>query len=183
MLAIFGRKKLTTERTAQIIAHHIVEVTEAGFPDLAGFINDSPEFMINPNLQSDDYGKFLMIVIAGNYSYLPQYFLEGQDKEIITACNEHFATAFGMTKHQFEETLKDYKSTMQRANFPSKNIISAMCKGIFLKYNLSDFQEEYFREMRTPNPIFLKNLGDVVKNFLVDWEAFKEKYKVVGAQG
>jgi len=44
MLTIFGRKKITAERAAQIFSHHIVEVTEAGFPDVAGFINDSPEF-------------------------------------------------------------------------------------------------------------------------------------------
>jgi hypothetical protein len=128
MLTIFGRKKLTTERTAQIFSHHIVEVTEAGFPDVAGFINDSPEFVRNPNVQDHDYGKFLMVVIAGNYACLPQYFQEGQDKEIITACNRHLANVFDMTTEDFENTLKEYKDCMARANFPSKNVVSASAK-------------------------------------------------------
>ncbi len=183
MLTIFGRKKLTPERTAQIFSHHIIEVTEAGFPDVAGFINDSPEFVLNPNIQPNDFGKFLMVVIAGNYANLPQYFEEGQDKEIIAVCNQHLANVFDMTPEVFSQTLKDYKDCMARANFPSKNVVSAMTKGVFLKYELTDFQEEYFREMKTPNPIFLKNLGEVMKNFLMDWIAFNEKYKVAGNQG
>jgi len=124
-----------------------------------------------------------MVVIAGNYSSLSQYFQEGQDKEIIAACNHHLANVFDMTPEKFAETISQYKDCMSRANFPSKNIVSAMCKGVFLKYRLTDFQEEYFREMKTPNPIFLKNFGDVMKNFLMDWTAFNEKYRVVGNQG
>jgi len=183
MLTIFGRKKLTSEQAAQIFSHHVVDVAEAGFPEVAGFINDSPEFISNPNIQPDDYGKFLMVVIAGNFSYLPQHFTEGQDKEIIEACKTYLAGVFDMTPNVFSETIKEYKDCMARANFPSKNVVSAMSKGVFLKYNLTNFQEEYFREMKTPNPIFLKNFGDVMKNFLMDWTAFNEKYKVVGHQG
>lgn len=182
MLTIFGRKKLTTERTAQIFSHHIVEVTEAGFADVAGFINDSSEFVVNPNIQENDFGKFLMVVIAGNFSNLPQYFTEGQDKEIISAAKNYLANVFDMTPEAFSNTLKEYKDCMARANFPSKNVISAMSKGVFLKYELTDFQEEYFKEMKTPNPIFIKNLGEVMKNFLMDWTAFNEKYRVVGSQ-
>lgn len=33
--------------------------------------------------------------------------------------------------------------------------------------------------MKTPNPIFLKNLDELMRNFLWDWEAFNERYKVV----
>jgi hypothetical protein len=179
MLTIFGRKKLTTERAAHIFSHHIIETVESGFGDVAGFINDSPEFISNPNIQSDDYGKFLMIVIAGNFSYITQHFSDGQDKEIIDGCIQKLAPAFGMTPVEFGLKVKEYKECMARANHPSKNIIYAMSKGAFVKYNLNDYQEEYFRQMKTPNPIFLKNLDELMKNFLWDWEAFNDKYKVV----
>jgi len=33
--------------------------------------------------------------------------------------------------------------------------------------------------MKNPNPIFLKNLDELMKNFLWNWEVFNEKYKVV----
>ena len=181
MLTIFGRKKISTERAAHIFSHHIIETVESGFADLAGFINDSPEFIVDPNIQSDDYGKFLMIVIAGNFSYITQHFSDGQDKEIIDSCVQKLAPAFEMTPTEFSLKIKEYKECMARANHPSKNIIYAMSKGVFLKYNLSAFQEDYFRQMKTPNPIFIKNLDELMKNFLWDWEVFNDKYKVVSA--
>jgi hypothetical protein len=181
MLTIFGRKKLTTERAAHMFSHHIIETVETGFPELAGFINDSPEFISNPNIQPGDFGKFLMIVIAGNFTYISQYFTEGQDKEIIENCVQKMAPAFGMTPTEFSLKIKEYKDCMARANHPSKNIIYAMSKGVFLKYGLNDYQEEYFRQMKTANPIFLKNMDELMKNFLWDWEAFNDKYKVVSS--
>lgn len=179
MLTIFGRKKLTTERVAQVFAHHIIDSAEKGFKDVAGFINDSPEFVTNPNISPEDYGKFLMITIAGNFSYITQHFSDGLDKEIIELAVQKLAPAFEMTPAEFSQTVKDYKECMARANHPSKNIVYAMSKGIFVKYNLANYQEEYFRQMKTPNPIFLKNMDEIMKNFLWDWEAFNEKYKVV----
>jgi len=181
MLTIFGRKKLTTERAAHIFSHNIIETVETGFPELAGFINDSPEFIVNPKVQPDDYGKFLMIVVAGNFSYLSQNFTDGQDKEIIENCVQKMAPVFDMTPIEFSLKIKEYKECMARANHPSKNIIYAMSKGVFLKYELNQYQEEYFRQMKTANPIFLKNIDDLMKNFLWDWEAFNEKYKVVSS--
>jgi hypothetical protein len=183
MLTIFGRKKLTTERVAHMFAHHIIETTENGFKDVAGFINDSPEFTTNPKIGEEDYGKFLMIVIAANFSYINQFFADGLDKEIVDHAVSKFAPAFDMTPVEFGLKVKEFKECMSRANHPSKNIVYAMSKGVFVKYNLADYQEEYFRLMKTPNPIFLKNLDEIVKNFLWDWEAFNEKYKVVTSAG
>jgi hypothetical protein len=68
---------------------------------------------------------------------------------------------------------------MNRVNAPSKNTLYAMSKAVFYKYNLMDFQDEYFRGMKTHNPIFCKNLDEIMRNFLWDWEAFNEKYKVI----
>jgi hypothetical protein len=179
MLTIFGRKKVTAERVAHIFAHNIVETVENNFADVAGFINESPEFIQSPSIGENDFGKFLMIVLAGNFSYISQYFNNGMDKAIIEGITQRMAPAFDMTPTEFSMKVKEYKECMARANHPSKNIVYAMSKGVFLKYNLVDCQEEYFRQMKTPNPIFLKNLDDLMKNFLWNWEVFNEKYKVV----
>jgi hypothetical protein len=179
MLTIFGKKKLSPERVAHLLAHNILETVETGFPDVAGFIKDSPEFIRTPDIDSDDYGKFLMIVIAGNISYIPQFFTEGQDKEIIDECIKKFAPVFDMSTTELSSHVKEYKEFMCRVNVPSKNMLYAMSKAIFFKYDLNDCQEDYFRSMKTPNPIFLKNLDEVVRNFLWDWEAFNDKYKVI----
>ena len=181
MIAIFGRKKVTTERVAHMFAHHIIDIVEEAFHEVAGFINDSPEFIKNPCVQGDDCGKFLLVVIAGNFSHLRQYFNDGYDKELISEAVNKLAPAFGMTTKVFEEKVKEYSDAMNRANAPSKNIIYAMSKGVFWKYDLVGFQDEYFDQMKTPNPIFLKNLDEIMKNFLWDWTTFNEKYKVTSA--
>lgn len=179
MLAIFGKKRVTAERTAHLFAHNIIETVEKGFADVAGFINDSPEFVTAPKIDPEDYGKFLMIVVAGNFAYIPQYFTDGQDKEILENCIQKLAPVFDMTPAEFSAKVKEYKDFMNKVNAPSKNTLYAMSKGVFFKYGLCDCQDEYFRQMKTANPIFLKNLDDLMRNFLWDWDAFNEKYKVV----
>ena len=154
MLTIFGRKKLTTERTAHIFSHHIIDTVETGFPDVAGFINDCPEFIVNPGIQPDDYGKFLMLVIAANFNYISQHFSDGQDKEIIESSVQKMAPVFDMTPTEFVLKVKEYKECMSRLNSPSKNILYAMSKGVFHMYNLNQYQEEYFRQMKTSNPMY-----------------------------
>lgn len=181
MLTIFGRKKVTAEKVAHIFSHNIIDTVETGFSDVAGFINDSPEFVVSPRVDEQDYGKFLMIVLAGNFSYISQHFNNGMDKEIIEGITHNLAPVFEMTATEFSMKIKEYKECMARANHPSKNTVYAMSKGVFLKYNLVNYQEDYFRQMKTPNPIFLKNLDDLMKNFLWNWDSFNEKFKVVSA--
>ena len=54
-----------------------------------------------------------------------------------------------------------------------------MSKAIFFKYELNDYQQDYFRKMKTPNPIFLKRLDEIVANFIWNWNDLKDKYKIV----
>ena len=67
MLTIFGRKKVTTDRVAHIFAHNIVETVESGFEDVAGFINDSPEFVVSPNIAPVMIKKLAMVLILFIY--------------------------------------------------------------------------------------------------------------------
>ena len=73
MLAIFGKKKVTDDKVSLHFVHTTLEVVESGWPEVAGFINDSPEFIKRPNLDPDDFGRFLMIVIAGNLAFFKKY--------------------------------------------------------------------------------------------------------------
>ena len=179
MLTLFGKKKITTERTAHLFTHYILETADHGFPDIAGFINDSPEFVRHPNVLEENLGHFLMIVIAGNYQYIGQHFTDGQDALIIEQCNLKFAPVFDLSVPDFCKKVKEYQDLMSRLNSPSKNIIYGMSRAIFEKYELTDKQDEYFRSMKAQNPIFLKNLNDLIRNFIWDWDSFNEKYKVV----
>ena len=91
---------------------------------------------------------------------------------------EKFATVFGLSINELKAIIKEYDSFMSRVNHPSKNTLYAMSKAIFHKYNLNDFQDEYFKKMQCPNPLFLKRMDEIVSNFIWDWEAFFKKFKV-----
>lgn len=179
MISIFGKKKLTDESVANIFVNSLLETVEKGFPEVAGFINDSPEFVSSPRVDEKDYGRFLMITLAGNLSTLGKHFHHGQDRAIVQHILKKFASVLDMETEAFVRKVKEYKQFMSRVNHPSKNILYAMSKAMFFKYELNKYQVEYFRNLNTPNPIFLKNLDEVMNNFLWDWNAFEEKYKVV----
>ena len=179
MLTLLRKKKLTDNQVANIFVNGIIETAETAFPELAGFINDCPEFTVSPSLEEKDYGRFLMIIAASNMSQISKHFKDGHDKRIARLCLYKFAQIFELKPEDFARKIKSYKSFMGRVNHPSKNPVYAMSKAMFFKYKLNDFQESYFKEMNTPNPIFLKNMDEWMKNFLWDWSTFADKYRIV----
>jgi hypothetical protein len=53
-----------------------------------------------------------------------------------------------------------------------------MSKALFYKYNLNEFQTDYYKKIQAPNPLFLKRMDDIMQNFIWDWTAFLKKYKL-----
>jgi len=179
MLTLIRKKKLTDNQVANIFVNGIVETAETAFPEIAGFINDCPEFSIPPSIDESDYGRFLMIITASNLSQVSKHFKDGHDKRIVKLAIEKFANVFEIKPEEFARKIKSYKNFMARVNHPSKNPVYAMSKAMFFKYKLNDLQEPYFRDLNTPNPIFLKNIDDWMKNFLWDWSTFTDKYRII----
>ena len=68
---------------------------------------------------------------------------------------------------------------LNKVNHPSKNMHYAMSKGIFGKYQLNQFQDDYFKNMNSPNPMFLKRLDEAMDCFIWNWESFKQKYQII----
>ncbi len=179
MLALFGKKKVTDLQIANFFVHTTIDAVEDAWPELAGFINDSPEFDARPSLSEEDYGQFLLIVIAANFNTITANFDEGHDKEIIRSSVHKFAEAFDLPVDTFARKVKEYREFLSRVNHPSKNTLYSMSKGIFFKYDLNRYQVEYFKSLNTPNPIFLKNMNELLSNFLWDWTVIKDKYRLV----
>ncbi len=178
MITFFGKKKISAERAATLFVNTLLDSVENGFSEVAGFIRDSPEFVSTPEISDEEYGKFLMIAIVGNFNYLNEHFRDGEGDLIVQHCIDQFAPVFDLSPVAFQAKLNDYKKFMAHVNFPSKNILYSMSKAVFFKYELNQYQDEYFRSMNTPNPIFLKSMDEVLRNFIWDWEAFCDKYKV-----
>lgn len=178
MLTLFRKKKLSEDKTANIFVNSIFDMVDNGFPDVAALINEDPEFILPPNLAVEDSGRFLLIVIAGNLKFIPKYFDNYQDVRLIDRSTRKFAQALGVDAGSLKETIANYQSFFSRINHPSKNTHYAMSKAIFFKYELNQFQSDYFKNMKTPNPIFLKRLDEITGHFIYDWPTLVDKYRI-----
>jgi 2-phospho-L-lactate guanylyltransferase (CobY/MobA/RfbA family) len=177
MLGAFLKKKITHKQFAKLMVRLIIDATDGGFPDVAMLINDDKCFVKNPKIDPKDDGKFLLIVVAGNLKALENKFDSTTYQDFFKHVAAELALVYQFTEEQMLETLKEYKSFMARVNHPSKNIVYALSKGLFFKYNLVAFQDDYFRGMNCPNPLFVKRLDEVMEKFLLDTAAFFKKYR------
>lgn len=156
----------------------ILEMVENGFGEVAQMINEDPAFIVSPEIPESKNGQFSMIVLVANLSFLESTFEVEQAARVEQLIFEKMGVMMQATASEAEQTVREYQKFMNRINHPSKNMIYAMSKAIFFKYDLNEFQDEYFSRMQVPNPLFLKRMDAVVGNFLWDWDAFFKKYRI-----
>lgn len=174
-----AKRKLSEEQVANVFVETTFESVEQGWPELAAFLNESDGFIQCPQLDSEDYGRFLMIIVAANIQLIPQHFDNGQDRQIIQRIFSKFARALDIAPDVFASKVKHYRSFMKQINQPSKNLVTAMTRAVFYKYHLNQCQAPFFRDMNSPNPNTQRELRDLMQHFLWDWPAFKTTYRVV----
>jgi hypothetical protein len=141
-------------------------------------INEDPAFVTTPDINSADSGKFGLIIITANISLLESTFEVEQASRIEKLVFQKLAKIYGMGELEFENLIRSYQSFISRVNHPSKNMVYGMSKGVFHKYNLNNFQDEYFKRMQAPNPLFLKRMDEVMGSFIWNWDAFFKKYRL-----
>ena len=178
MIRSFLKKRLTDNQLANIFVNGLLEVIDNGFKEVASMINEDPAFDYSPDIAPSEIDEFTIIVIVGNLVQLESHFDYNQAVSVESLIIQKFATIYGMNENQFSDLISDYKSFISRVNYPSKNVLYGMSKAIFHKYALNDFQEEYFKNMQAPNPLFLKRMDEIVSNFIWNWEAVEKKYKI-----
>lgn len=179
MFTIFKKKKLTEDQLANYFVNTLLRLTDEGFKDVASIINNDPEFVVSPGIKEEDADQFLLIVIAGNLKLQSLSFDAIRDVRLTEKTIKRFAEVFAVDPSRMRESIVQMQSWMARINHPSKNTHYAMSKAIFFKYNLNQYQSDYFKNMKTPNPIFLKRLDEVVASFIIDWESIREQHRIV----
>lgn len=179
MLDIIFKKKITEQALADYFVTAALRLVDEGFPEVIEVVRLHESFERIPQISNAQPDAFLLIVLAGNYNYITQSFHDYQDVRLIDQLNRKFATALGTTEYDLKASIKAYQTYFKRVNHPSKNTHYAMSKAFFFKYELNDYQEDYFRNMKTPNPILLKQLDELMANFIWDWAQFKEKYRIL----
>lgn len=178
MLGTLIKRRLSDNQVANVFVNALLEVVDNGFKEVAALINEDQVFVTSPNIQPHQDGEFAMIVIVGNLSFLESTFEADQAYRVEKLIFEKLGKLYGMSEVNFSNLVREYQGFISRVNHPSKNMIYGMSKAIFHKYKLNDFQDEYFRRMQAPNPLFLKRMDEVVQNFIWNWDAFFKKYKI-----
>jgi hypothetical protein len=178
---LFGKKRITEERFANIFVNAVLELTAEGFPVLVSELNEAPEFDRSPGLHTDEDRPFALLVLAANLLEAPCYLNGGAEKRLRSLALSKVAAAFGTSDVAgLEKEVDALMSLMKRVNHPSKNTVYAMSKVVFHQYELFSYQSEYFRELKAPNPIVLKRLNGLMGYFLWNWKEFQESYRISG---
>lgn len=176
------RRKLTEDQVASLFVKTTFEAVEYGWPEIASFLNESSTFIRPPQLDTNDYGRFLMIVVSANLQLIPQHFDSGIDRQIIQHICAKFSYELDIAPEVFTKKVKQYRAFMKQINQPSKNLVTAMTRAIFYKYHLNQYQEPYFSDMNTPEPNIQRELKSLTSHFLWDWEDFSENYRVAAGK-
>lgn len=175
---IFGKKKITEDKLANVFVNTVLEMTSAGFPTIVAEVNEAPEFDATPGMSQEDDQRFLMIVLAANLTEMQRVLGPGLDKRMFSLSVSKFAQAVGRDCTAVEAEVKALQSRMERMNHPSKNTVAAMARGLFAEYDLYPFQDSYFREMRQPNPIVLKRVTALFGYFLFSWSEVNDQFRI-----
>ena len=172
------KKKLSDNQVANIFINAIFDSVDKGFQEIASLINEDPVFVSSPSIEETASGEFGMVIIVGNLSFLESTFDADQASRVESLIFKKLAQIYDMGEEDFIKLIRGYQKFISRVNHPSKNWIYGMSKAIFHKYKLNDFQDEYFKRMRAPNPLFLKRMDEVVANYIWNWDAFFKKYRI-----
>jgi len=178
MFTFFGKKKLSAEKVSKQFIANLLEVTEQGFEQMAGLINDDPAFEKKPTVSAQYYQPFFLVVLAANFKLLPAYFKDDTDKEIIKHSLDYLQEIFEEDV-DFDARIKEMQSLMSRINHPSKNTLYAMSKAVFEVYQLNEFQKDYFKNLNTPDPTFLKRMDELMPHFIWNWDDLLKEYKII----
>lgn len=176
---LFGRKKLTEDKLANIFVNAVIELTDQGYPTIVAELQDSPEFERMPAFGPGDDELFAQIVLAGNLIEATRTLPAGTDRRVFSLSISKFAHAFGLNAGDLEVDVIAMQHEMERLNHPSKNTVYAMSRMVFARFDLFRDQKAYFRDQRTPDPIVLKRLNGLMGYFLWNWPQVQEEYRIV----
>jgi hypothetical protein len=175
---LFGKKKMTEDKLANIFVNAVLELTDNGFPSIVAELQDSPEFERQPEFGPGDDELFAQIVLAGNLMEAQKALPAGTDRRVFSLSISKFANAMGLQASDLETDVIAMQHYMERINHPSKNTVYAMGKAVFHKYDLFRSQDAYFREIKQPNPIVLKRLNVLMECFLWNWKQVTDEFRI-----
>ena len=172
------KKKVEEEKVAELFVNIIFNAVDSSFVEVAELLNNDLNLLSPANIDPENQDDFLLIVVAGNFKLLDDYFYEGQEDRIKELTIEKLAAVYGVDNVSMRSAIQNTLKHFSKINYPSKNTHYAMSRAVFFKYNLNDFQKDYFKNLNTPDPILLKNIDEIMEQFIIKWDTFTEKYRI-----
>ncbi|HBH06799.1 MAG TPA: hypothetical protein DDX92_09370 [Flavobacteriales bacterium] len=179
MLDILFKKKISEEKLAEFFVYSTFKIVDEGFGSVVDIVEAEPEFILKPEMDRTNVDGFLWIVIAGNLKFIPRFFNDYQDIRLLNHAMRQFSIQLELPIDEFKDEVRKMQQFMSKVNHPSKNTLYAMSKAFFYVYQLNRYQDDYFKKMKSPNPLFIKRLDEIMESFLFDWEEFIQKYRIV----
>lgn len=176
---LFGRKRINEDKLANLFVNSLLDLVAQGFPLVAAEIDESPEFLERPGLSEADEEPFAVIALTANMIEMQRAAEPGLDRRMFSLCVAKFAHAFDRSASEMEEIVNETRDLLERLNHPSKTTVLGIGKVLFERYDLFRFQDTYFRNQRSPNPIVLKRVNNLMGYFMWNWTETFEQYKVV----
>jgi len=175
---LFVKKKISQKQLAYNFVNHTLNCIDNTYKDFLDSIYHDPELENYPKLDYDNPEELMFIVICGNIKFFEKILSAHEEKILLDSITDQMSGIFNTDFHLMEEKINKYASFISRVNHPSKNILYGMSKAVFFKYKLGQYQDEYFAQLNTPNPIFLKKIDNLIENYIWDWKSFFEKTKM-----
>ena len=172
------KKKVAEEKVAELFVNIIFNAVDNSFTEVVELLNNDVNLIGTANIDPEHQDDFLMIVIAGNFKLLDDYFYEGQEDRIREKTIEKLAAVYGVDTVTMRSAINNTLAFFAKINYPSKNTHYAMSRAVFHKYELNDFQKDYFRNLKAPDPILLKNIDEIMEQFIIKWDTFTEKFRI-----
>ncbi len=176
---LIGKKKMTEVTLAKVLVSGTLRSCEPIFKELVEYIKECPHFETEPQLKDDAELDFIITVFTCNITRIPHYMDHGRDKRIAQKVLSQLSESIEMDLRELGKRIQSCKSLMKRLNHPSKNLVYAMPKALFDYYELNEHQQAYFRDLRSPNPLYLKEMNQLLDHVVWDWDFLKNEYKFV----
>ncbi len=172
------KKKVAEEKVAELFVNIIFNAVDTSFAEVSELLNNDVNLISPAHVDPENQDDFLMIVIAGNFYLLDAYFFEGQEDRIRELTIEKLTAIYSIDAVTMQVAIDNMIAFFKKINYPSKNIHYGMSRAVFCKYELNDFQKDYFKKLKAPDPILLKNIDEIMEQFIIKWDTFTDKYRI-----
>jgi hypothetical protein len=138
---LFGKKKISEEKLANVFVNAVLETDRAGLPAGGGRDQRIARVRSEPRPLAKPTTRLRADRARREPDGSPAHPGPGLDKRMPRLAISKFAQATGRSVHRPGGEVRTLQGQMERLNFPSKNTVYAMGKVLFHRYDLFCFQD------------------------------------------